>query len=346
MVSNILEAPKVSNKGTLPVIALPTVRGSGWDELKLSRYEVEDIIVKAEDIKVYDTTGRVEIKGYDRDFRLTPFSATGFAWCSLTEDRKCEDDDAGTKITEGFRKQAQKEYLLRILPDGTIITILSPNFFPMKNSEVIDGVLTLQKHGMESIDSFEMSPYKLNIAMRSKKKFKLGPESAHAGVAISTGEHGKAAFEMHMRILQLICMNGATIQVGESADIRRKHNLRDTGWNDFDIVTEAEKIVNSCMGTSGVVEHLETLTLREEKVKQDTFKRVIAIGEFGPRHAEAFLKSYDAQRELRGRTKGESMYDVYNSVTGLHNAFPKNTLNWEAFGGRLLLAPEDFYAGN
>jgi hypothetical protein len=340
----ILEKAKVTNKGTIPVLALPTVRGAGWDELQASRYEVIDHIVKAEDITLFDSTGRVEIAGLDQSFRLTPFSATGFAWCSLTEDRKFETDEAGKLVTAGFREQGSKEYRVRVLEDGTIVTIVSPNFYPLRNNEVIDGAMVLRQHGMESVDRFEMSPYKMTIAMRSKKKFKLGPESAHAGVNIVNGEHGKQAFEMNMRIYQLICLNGATMQLGEGADIRRKHSGKDPNWNDFDIVSAAEEIVTAAMGTQGIVEHLEGMSLRETKTKETTFKNVVAMGQLGPRHEEAFLKSYETQRELRNRTKGESMYDVFNAVTGLHNAFPKNQLNWEALGGRLLLAPDDFYA--
>ena len=340
--SLLLEGARATTKGTLPVISLPTLHGAGWDQLKAARYETIDHVVKAEDIQLFDNTGRVEVKGIAQDFRLTPFSATGFAWCSFTPDRACEGDNAGALITASFREQGEKEYRLRSV-EGIITAILSPNYYPMKNSEIVDGVLKMQKT-MEAVNLFYLSPYKTSIALESKKKFKMAGEQLSAGVKIDNGEHGKKSFDLLSRMVQYICGNGVVIGSGETIDYHRRHTSNEQNWENFDIVGAVSEIITSVMSTQGILEHLEDLSLRVLKTKEDTIKRVIQTGALGMRQAEVFPKCYDEQRVLRGRTKSETMYDVFNGITAMKNHFPKSRFMWEDLGGQILLDPANFYA--
>lgn len=344
MTNAVLERKsKVAMKGTIPVLTLPTLTGRGWEEMAALRYETIDHVVKAGDIRLR-ADGLLTLGGVEEKFRLTPFAATGLAWCSNSDDRPCETDEAAELINEGFKTQDTKEYRIRVTEGGTAIAILSPGYYPLKNSELVDGLQRMSK----SYDAgmFYLSPYKTSIAIQSKKKFKMGKEELFAGAKVDNGEHGKKSFAALARMVQLICGNGAVIGTGTIMDIKRRHSNSDNNWEGFDIVGAVSEVITNVMDTQGLMEHLEDFSLRVDKVKQDTFKKVIQQGSFGAKQADAFAKSYEAQHTLRDRGNTETMYDVFNAVTAMKDYFPKSTFQWEEMGGDMFMDPGRWYAGS
>lgn len=339
METGVLERrAKKSMKGTIPVISLPTLSGVGWEQLKDSRYEVYDTVVRGGDINL-EPDGRVVIP--DGEFWLTPYAATGFAYCSETDDRSCETEDAAKLISQGFHRRPDKEWLIRITDGGSITTIVTPRYIPLTNRRVIDDLVKMEKE-MDQDSYWKMSPWELKIAIQSKKPLKIAGEEWHAGSLIENGEHGKRAFQAMGRMVQQICMNGAVLQFGEAVDIYKKHNGGDS-WEEFDVLGAVREIVNKAIAGNGFFEHLEKMPLKNLKMKEDTFKNITARGQLGPRQAEALPISYYMQRQLRPHRKSETMYDIYNAVTGMKDNFPKSRFQWEDLAGRLLLGPEGFY---
>ena len=338
--NNLLEAKaKEIKKGPIPVLRLPVLAGRGWEDLQEASYEVTDHIVPAQGIHL-SRDGIVTLSGLEEEFRLTSFSATGFAWCSLSEDRACETERAVDLINAGFQEQ-DKNYMLRTTEGGTIISIVSPGYYPLKNSTIIEGISHLKKD--MDMGVWYLNPYKTGIPLQSKKKFKMNKEELFAGALIKNGEQGKKSMEIISRMVQYICGNGVMIGSGITNEIVRRHNGGDDNWRDFDIIGAVSEIVTNTMKTQGFFEHLENLALRNPKAKEDVMKTVIAQGQMGPKQAQGLVTSYNAQRELRNRHTGETMYDVFNAVTGLKDYFPKTRLEWEELGGRIMLNPSDFF---
>lgn len=325
-------------KGTIPVTSFKPIKGEGFESLEAAKYETYDLVVKADQIQLAQS-GIVRVGGYDDTFSLTSFAATGFAWCSLTEDRKCETEEAARLITEGFQSQS-KEYRLRITENGVIIAIVSPIYVPLQNSIVVDGVLA-QRGSFDAASYWSLHPEDTRIALQTKKKFKHKGEEFSGGALVVNGEHGKQAFTAMGRMVQWICANGMTVGFGQSVDINKKHK-GENDWSNFDVGTSIEDVVSKSMFLGNFVEHMEALWIKNQKQREDILKRVVQTEQFGPAQAKAFAETYDYQRNLRNR-KTETMYDVFNAVTGMKDKFPKTRMHWEELGGKLLLDPDKYH---
>ena len=289
----------------------PITVGRTNEEMLASSYELEDKVVKVGAIQWGVDAPDLSVREGRRNLRL---NWGGDAYNHLVKDLKLADMDD------------EDEVLLRLRGD-TVVGGLTPSYYSVSNKQIIDALDSL---GL-TVTLFKLHPSRSFFFARATRPQTIDGERYAKSVCITNSETGYKRLNIRAGVLRLVCVNGLVRADGDESVLNRLHMAKnfEEGFN-----LEAQ-ITSQLAQSGGLIDAMEETREWVNPVSQvDAWIK----SEFGARQQKAIYDhlGFDPEVGFPATAEMVKRYDILNSVTQLHEEFPRSAVRWMELGGAML----------